>query len=196
MVHITQPAVPLSELFDLLRPGDIVTHLFHGKGNTVVENGRVLPALRRAQERGVGTDVGHGQRGFAFATARAALADGFKPYTISTDLHTESIEGPCFDLVTTMSKFLALGMTLDEVIAATTINAARTIRKDHLIGSLKPDLAGDVAVLEALEGDFTFTDTLGVTMSGDRMLKPVMTVLGGEIAASHLDGVATVAASC
>ena len=186
MVHITAPGIPLGELVDRLRPGDIITHLFHGRGQTIIEKGRVLPALRRAQERGVRTDIGHGMGSFAFATAEAALADGFRPDTISCDLHTLSINGPVFDLTTTMSKFIALGMTLDDVVAATTSNAARTIGKHEEFGCLRPGMVGDLTVLDVVEGDFTFHDCEGATRKGSKMLNTAMTIFGGEIVFSRL----------
>jgi len=183
MVHITNPGLPLDEVFDRLRPGDVITHTLHGRGQTVVEGGRVLPALRRAEERGVITDVGHGAGSFAFATAQAALADGFRPFTISTDLHAYSIMGPVYDLPTTMSKFLALGMSLDEVVAATTVNAARAIRRDDEIGSLRVGMCGDVAVFDLVADRSTFEDCQGMTISGSRRLVPILTVRDGEVAA-------------
>lgn len=188
MIHITYPARPLAEMFDLLRPGDVITHLLHGRDETVVSGGKVIEALWRAQRRGVGTDVGHGSGSFSFATARAALADGFRPTSISTDVHVRAAkdEPPRQMMGTVMSKFLALGMTLDEVVAATTIDAARTIRKDGEIGSLRPGLAGDLAVFELREGRFTFTDCEGETVHAEQKLVPALTVLGGEVAVSHL----------
>ena len=190
MVHITRPGVPLSEVFDRLRPGDIITHLLHGKGETVVRDGKVIPALWRATERGVTADVGHGMGSFAFATARAALADGFRPTTISTDLHAFSIDGPCFDLATTMTKMLHLGMTLDEVVAATTVNAARALGKQDQIGSLRPGLAADLAVFDLRAGEFSLVDCEQETLVADQALVSRLTVLGGEIVASDLEGVA------
>lgn len=146
----------------------------------------MIPALQRARERGVRTDIGHGMGSFAFATAEAALAGGFRPDTISCDLHTLSINGPVFDLPTTMSKFMALGMTLDDVVAATTSNAAQTIGKYDEFGRLKPAMAGDLAILDLVKGDFTFGDCEGATRKGSWMLRPAMTIFGGEIVASRL----------
>jgi dihydroorotase len=186
MVHITLPGVPLDGVFDRLRPGDVITHLLHGRGETVVRNGRVLASLRRAVERGVGADVGHGMGSFAFATARAAQADGFAPLTISTDLHAYDVDGPVYDLPTTLSKFLALGMSLDAVVAAATVNAAASIGMQDQLGSLAPGRVADLAVFELAEGDFPFVDAQGETLQGRQKLQPVLTVRAGDLVASDL----------
>jgi len=190
MVHITRPGVPLDGVFDRLRPGDVITHLLHGKGETIVRDGRVLASVRRARERGVGMDVGHGMGSFAFATARAALADGFAPLTISTDLHAFNVNGPVYDLATTLSKFLALGMSLDAVVAAATSNAARSIGKQDELGSLAVGRAADVAVFALREGEVVLVDALGETLRAEQRLEPLLTVLGGAVVASRLEGVA------
>ena len=104
-----------------------------------------------ARKRGVMFDIGHGKGSFAFKTARAMLANGFLPDTISSDVHTLCIDGPAFDQVTTMSKFLCLGMPLTDVIAATTVNAAQALKRPEL-GSLKPGSVGDATVLTIQRG--------------------------------------------
>jgi dihydroorotase len=184
LVHITEPGLPLDEIFDRLRPGDIVTHLFHGRAQTIVgDDGRVLASLRRARERGVRMDVGHGGGSFAVAVARAALADGFPPDTISTDLHVFSARGTMRDLPTTMSKFLALGMSLDEVVAAATSNAARTVARPELTGTLTPGSPADVAIFEEVVGPVVLEDTKGERITAQRVLRPWATVRAGTIVA-------------
>jgi len=189
MVHITQPAAPLSDMFDLLRPGDVITHVFHGRGETIVQDGRVLDALERACKRGVRTDLGHGGGSFAFSIARAALATGFRPDSISTDLHTGCVNGPCYSLTTTMAKFLALGLSIDEVIEATTIEPARTIHKEHMIGSLTPGHVADVTVLDLLDKISEFEDCEHQIVRGEHGLRAAMAISGGEVVASRLEHV-------
>jgi dihydroorotase len=182
MVHITEPGIALDAVFDRLRPGDIVTHLFHGRRERIVgSDGKVLDSLRRAVARGVRTDIGHGGGSFAFATARAAMADGFRPDTISTDLHPFSMRGAMRDLPTTMSKFLALGMSVDEVIAATTVNAARTIARPELTGTLAIGAPADVAVLDEVVELVELEDTVGERITADRELRPRATIRAGKV---------------
>jgi dihydroorotase len=182
MVHITEPGIALDAVFDRLRPGDIVTHLFHGRRERIVgSDGKVLDSLRRAVARGVRTDIGHGGGSFTFATARAALADGFKPDTISTDLHPFSLRGAMRDLPTTMSKFLALDMTLDEVDAATTVNAAKSIDRPELTGTLAVGSPADVAVLQEVVGPVVLEDTAGDRITADRELRPWATIRNGRV---------------
>jgi dihydroorotase len=184
MVHITEPGIALDAVFDRLRPGDIVTHLFHGRRERIVgSDGKVLDSLRRAVARGVRTDIGHGGGSFSFATARVAMADGFRPDTISTDLHPFSMHGAMRDLPTTMSKFLALGMTLDEVVAATTVNVAKSIDRPELSGTLAVGSAADVAVLEEVIGPVVLEDTTGDRITADRELRPWATIRAGRIVA-------------
>jgi dihydroorotase len=182
MVHITEPGIPLDDVFDRLRPGDIVTHLFHGRKQTVVgDDGHVLASLRRARERGVTMDIGHGGGSFTFKTARAALADGFEPDTLSTDLHTISIVGACKDLPTTMGKFVALGMSVQGVVAATTINAARAIGRPDVAGTLAPGTLADLAIFDEVAGRTTYEDVNGERIDGDWALQPWRTVRAGRV---------------
>ena len=192
MVHVARPAAPLSDIFDLLRPGDVITHIFHGRGETVVRDGRILAALERARGRGVRTDVGHGGGSFAFSTARAAMATGFRPDSISTDLHAGCVNGPCYSLTTTMAKFMALGLSIDEVIEATTIEPARTIHKEHLIGTLTPGHVADLTVLDLVDEISRFEDCEQQTLLGEQRLRAVMTIAGGEVVASRLEHVPSV----
>lgn len=182
MVHITEPGIPLDSVFDRLRPGDIVTHLFHGRAETIIAaDGHVLASLRRARERGVWTDVGHGGGSFTYRTARAALADGFEPDTISTDLHAFSLVGAMKDLPTTMTKFLALGMPLERVIAAATVNAARAISQPGVTGTLAVGGPADVAILEEVKGPVTLADVTGEGLEADRALRAWRTVRAGIV---------------
>ena len=138
MAHIDEPPPSYEELVDALRPGDVLTHCFRPFPNCpATVQGTVKQAVLRARERGVLFDVGHGMGSFAFKTARAMLANGFLPDTISSDVHQMCIDGPAFDLVTTMSKFLCMGVELPEVIRRATVNPAMAVRRPEL-ESLKP----------------------------------------------------------
>ena len=125
MVHITDSAIGIEPLLASLRPGDIITHAFHGERGGIFDSSRrVLTAVERAAAEGVNFDVGHGAGSFSFAVAQEAIGQGFLPTTISSDLHSHNVNGPVFDLVTTMSKFVALGLDMTQVISMTTCNAA------------------------------------------------------------------------
>src|SRR5215204_865300 len=147
MCHIDNPPPTYEEVLERLRPGDVLTHAFRPFPNAPIDSqGRVKDAVLRARERGVLFDIGHGKGSFAFKTARAMLANGFLPDTISSDVHALCINGPAFDQVTTLSKFLCMGMPLHEVVAASTLNAAMALKRPEL-GSLKPGSVGDATIL-------------------------------------------------
>ena len=130
MAHIDHPPPSYEEVVARLRPGDVLTHAFRPFPNTpATAQGTVKKVVTEARERGVLFDIGHGKGSFAFKTARAMLANGFYPDTISSDIHALCIDGPVFDQVTTLSKFLCMGMPLPDVIAASTLNAAMALRR-------------------------------------------------------------------
>jgi dihydroorotase len=180
MVHVGDTDLPLARILDELRPGDVLTHCFHGREEGILDaRGRVLAEARRAAGRSVHLDVGHGKGSFAFAVARQALAQGLRPGTISSDLHVYNLHGPVFDLATTMSKFLHLGLSLDEVVEMTTAAPARVLRGAAGLGSLRPGAVADVTLVEAREGRFAFTDAIGETVTGTVRLAPVGVVRAG-----------------
>ena len=182
MVHIGDTHTPLQEILPVLRGGDVITHCFHGReGGILDERGRVLPAVRTAVGRGVHLDVGHGAGSFAFDVAEKALAQDLLPGTISSDLHQFNIHGPVFDLATTLSKFLLLGLTLEQVIARVTTHPARTFGFAAGLGTLREGAEADVSVFALQEGDFSFTDSLGRRRIGHRKLNPVATVKSGRL---------------
>jgi len=181
MVHIDEPPPSYEDLCDRLRPGDVLTHCFRPFPNAPMRpDGTVRPAVRRARERGVIFDIGHGKGSFAYSTARPMLAAGFKPDTISSDIHILCIDGPAYDQVTTMSKFLCLGMDLTEVIAASTINAAKALGRPEL-GSLRPGSVGDATLLTVREGKFEYEDVLGEILKGDRRILSEGAVIAGKM---------------
>jgi dihydroorotase len=179
MVHIGA-GVPLPEVLALLRPGDIVTHCFQGNGDCLVgDRGQVIPEAHEARRQGIIMDVGHGGGSFRWEVAERALDQGFLPDVISTDLHTGNILGPVYDLPTTLSKFLHLGLSLEQVIAAATQAAARTIGRPDL-GALRVGGPADLAVFDLVEGEFELFDTHGHSRLVRRRLMPVYTVAGGR----------------
>ncbi len=182
MVHIGDTGILIEEIVDTLRPGDIVTHCYTPKQpNIVDEAGRLREAVRRAHERGVLFDVGHANGHFDFNLVRRAMADGLLPDTISSDLHSRSGLGPVVDLPTTMTKFLTLGMSLEQVVAGCTINPARAIGWQDRLGCLEPGREADLAVLELVDGPARLQDSIGGELIADRRIAARWTIRRGEI---------------
>jgi dihydroorotase len=158
----------------------VLTHAFRPYPNTpVTAQGTVKQAALDARRRGVLFDIGHGKGSFAFKTARAMLANGFFPDTISSDVHALCINGPAFDQVTTMSKFLCLGMPLIDVIAASTANAAFALKRPEL-GSLKPGSVGDATILSVKDGRFDYVDVVGEHLMGEQRIVSDGVVIAGR----------------
>lgn len=182
MVHSPLSSIPTERILDELRPGDILTHCVHGHGagGIMSDDLKVLPAVRKKVEQGLRLDVGHGRGSFTFRVARAALEQGVVPGTISSDLHTYNLHGPVFDLVTTMDKFLHIGMELHEVVRRVTSTPAEVLGMPEGIGTLKPGAYADIVVLEMQEGEFDLTDTFGITETGHYHLEPRYIFRGGR----------------
>ncbi|MGB3589730.1 MAG: amidohydrolase/deacetylase family metallohydrolase [Tunicatimonas sp.] len=180
----TIPPLPLdSLLLHHLRPGDIFTHTFGhvpGRIPIVNERGKVRDYVWEAQERGIIFDVGHGGGSFLFRQAIPALKEGFRPNTISTDLHTGSMNAGMKSQINVMSKFLNMNMELKDVIAASTWNSAQAIKQDHL-GHLSEGAVADVAVLNIQEGEFGFIDAGGYRMNGNQKLECELTIRAGKV---------------
>jgi dihydroorotase len=182
VLHLAQCFSPVKEIFALMRPGDVVTHTFREKNGILGEDGKVLPEARDLIARGVYLDIGHGGAHFSFDSAERILNQGIMPDTISTDLHTKiATIGPVFDLETTLSKFLCLGMSLDQVIERVTVNPARIYQFGETLGTLKPGAPADVAVFDLKEGDFEFVDSSNKTRRGKQRLMPYRSVRGGQV---------------
>jgi dihydroorotase len=180
MCHIDHPPPTYEEVVSLLRPGDVLTHAFRPFPNApCTAQGTVKQVVLQARERGVLFDIGHGRGSFAFKTARAMLANGFYPDTISSDVHILCINGPAFDQVTTMSKFLCMGMSLYEVVKASTVNAAMALRRPEL-GSLQPGSVGDATLISIQDGKFDYEDVVGEHLIGDRKIVSEGVVIGGR----------------
>lgn len=169
-------------LMEKLRPGDILTHCYGGVSGRekVVENGKLQPWALEAQKRGIIFDVGHGGGSFLFAQAIPAIKQGLKPNSISTDLHTGSMNGGMKDMLNVMSKLLNIGLTLNEVITMSTWNPAQIIRREEL-GHLSVGAPADVAVFSLDKGKFGFIDVDGYKITGDRKLTCQLTVRDGRV---------------
>ena len=173
VVHMPDSTLPLERILSVLRGGDVLTHVFHGRRCGILDaERRVRPMLREKLAEGLLLDVGHGVGSFSFDVARTALEQGIKPHFISSDLHRYNLHGPVHDLVTTMDKFLHLGMELDEIIPRVAREPARFLGMEGEIGTLAPGAIADVTVLELIEGEFSLTDTMGKTETGRRHLEP------------------------
>jgi len=176
----------MAQILDTLRPGDILTHAYSGAPNlggaftNIVQEGRLLPAALAAKQRGVIFDVGHGGGSFDFTVAEPAIAQGCLPDTISSDIHVFSGNSPGMPYLTwVMSKFMALGFTLEQVVAMATINPAKVINRAPKLGTLQIGAPADVAIMELVEGDVSFVDTRNNARTGRAYLKPVQTVTAG-----------------
>ncbi|NEY90634.1 amidohydrolase/deacetylase family metallohydrolase [Tabrizicola oligotrophica] len=180
MAHIDFPPPGRKEVLDALRPGDVLTHCFRPFPNAPVTRGnRIREDILEAHRRGIIFDIGHGFGGFAFKSARPMLAEGILPDVISSDVHVLCCDGPAHDVLAVMSKFMALGMSLTEVIRATTQNPARALRRPEL-GSLKPGTPGDATVLELAEGRFEHVDVSGEVIVAETGLVSRGMVLRGK----------------
>jgi dihydroorotase len=187
MVHVSDTPIPLPEILDALGPGDIVTHVFNGNAERVIgADGRIRREVLAARERGVVLDVGHASVHFDVDVARQALAQGLRPTTLSTDLHTAPPGRVVYNLRGLMSKFLALGLPLDEVVASVTSRPAAAIGQSAAIGSLAPGMAGDAAVFDMEEGNFTFVDGAGHEVKAERRLRTRHVIRAGRRLAAEL----------
>jgi dihydroorotase len=187
MVHVGDTEPSLGEILAELRPCDIVTHCFHGRPHGILDKtGTVLPEVLEAARKGVVFDVGHGVGSFSFEVARRALRQGLTPATISSDLHHYNVNGPVFDLATTMSKFMLLGLTIDEVLAKTTMVPAGLMGLSERLGSLREGLLADLAVFQLCEGEFEFEDSTKEKVLARQRLEPAAVIRAGRIYRSRL----------
>ncbi len=181
MVHIGDVPGALAELLNLLRPGDIVSHVFSGYGNNIVQNGKVLPEAFAAQKRGVIMDVAHGGGSFDYSVAEPAIGQGLLPDCISSDIHGYSANSPAKPFMPwVMSKFWNMGFTLEQVVALATLKPAKIIGKPDKLGTLQTGAPADVSIFEIVEGPVQFTDTGKNVRDGNRYLKPVQIIRAGR----------------
>lgn len=191
------PVLPLEELFfDVLRPGDIYTHVYggsiggySGRQSVVEENGNLRARMLEAQQRGIVFDIGHGGGSFFYEVAVPATRQGLWPNTISTDLHTGSMNGGMKDMLNVVSNMIALGMPLQAAIEASTWNPARVIQREEL-GHLSVGAEADIAVFTLRQGDFGFQDSRGIVITADEKLETELTVRAGRVV-YDLNGIAS-----
>ena len=185
MVHVGDTAISMSEIADTLRPGDIITHCYTPQKPSIIDQkGKLLPEVRKAKERGVIFDVGHAGGHFDFDLVRRAMGDGLLPDVISSDLHGR-LKQPGFgivgDLPTTLTKFLPLGLNLEEIIARCTINPARVIGWQDRIGSLEVGREADIAVLKIVDEPTKLHDSVGGEMTANQHIAVCYTIRKGEV---------------
>jgi dihydroorotase len=180
MTHIGGPPPSYAEVVSMLRPGDILTHCYRPAPNSALgDDGRLLPEIREARERGVLFDVAHGMGAFGYESVEGALKDGFLPDLISSDVHVVSVEGPGFDLLHTMSKLLNCGISLADIIGMSTSRPALAIRRPDL-GHLGVGAVADISVLREMDTDYVFSDIVGATRRGSTILQPIACYLSGK----------------
>jgi dihydroorotase len=191
MVHIGDRSIRESggptltqELLPLLEKGDIITHLFSGNPGRIIDgDNKVIPEILDAQERGVFLDTAHGRQNFSFDVAQRAVDGGVKPLSISTDLTIPGRQLTVHSMTEMLSRFLALGFLLEDVVRMSTINPASAINMQDQIGTLEVGRAADISVLKEETGNWLFHDTQGDTLKGDKALVPVVTIKDGEVIA-------------
>ncbi|TIO04163.1 MAG: amidohydrolase/deacetylase family metallohydrolase [Mesorhizobium sp.] len=185
MVHVGEPPPLYDDVLGLLTEGDIVTHCFNGKaGGSIIEDDDLYRLAEDAAQRGIVLDVGHGGASFSFDVAKAALGRGLPPKTISTDLHNRSLDGAVWDMATTMSKLLSLGMAFEDVVAASTTAPRRAIqlRSDGLLEKGRP---AEFTLFDLVDHDLTVKDSQGATSTLHRLFEPRHAILGAEAIVAH-----------
>jgi len=189
VVHTTNPPDAVGKLADLLRTGDVFTHMYQGKGNSIVNaDGTIDERIYRARERGVIFDTADGRGHYSFDVAKKALTAGFVPDVISTDLTCSNVYNQAvFGLPLMMSKYLALGMTLDDIVKACTAAPAKLIGREGKLGTLAPGACADVAVFRIAEKQVVFTDFAGQSLVCNQLLIPQLTVSRGKVAYRSLE---------
>ena len=182
MLHIGDTNSPLPAILRLVRPGDIITHCYTPRPNGIVDqNGRILSEVLEARQRGVLFDVAHGAFHFGFDLTEKCLQQAFLPDSISTDLAGRSVNGPTFDLTTTISKFLLLGLTLEQALERVTSKPAHALNFGMELGTLKVGGVADISILELREGSFEFVDSLGKKRMGRQELFSIAAVRDGKL---------------
>lgn len=183
MVHIGNAPPRLGEVLDLLTAGDVVTHAFHGKAGGLFDTGgRIIPEGVAALARGVRLDIGHGSASFSFKTMRRALEARVGRYTVSTDIYRQNCEdGPVYSLAITMSKLLALGVGLDDIVGAATSLPAQIVGRGEQLGTLRTGTIADITIARVKEAETEFIDAEGERLTGSEVIEPGWTIKGGEL---------------
>lgn len=183
-VHVTNPIEENAKILPLFQKGDIFCHCYHGTGDTILTNdGKVLPEVWAARERGVIFDAANGRTNFSYRVARKAIAEGFLPDIISTDTTSFNFNLPLQvkNLPFMMAKYLGLGLTLEQVVRCVTDNPAKAMGMDGKIGTLKTGSAGNLTICRMLDKKVKFKDSLGEEHYGSKIIIPVMTIVNGNI---------------
>ena len=189
-VHVKDAYCGMNEIADMLRPGDIFCHVFHGTGNTILDaDGCILPAILRARDRGVLFDVANGKKNCYHSVSRAALEQGFLPDILSTDMTWDKLNyaSRVRSLPFVMSKFLSFGMELKDVARCVGETPARHLGLENKAGTLAPGAFADITILRIARKKVVFHDTSGDAFVGDTLLIPQMTILRGQIAFGQVD---------
>ena len=185
MVHVGSTAIGMDEIADTLRPGDIITHCYTPQKPSIIDDqGKILPLVKKAKERGVIFDVGHAGGHFDFALVERAMGEGVEPDVISSDLHGRLSQpgfGVVGDLPTTLTKFLSLGLSIDEIIAKCTVNAARVVGWHDRIGSLEVGREADIAVVQVVDDPVQLRDSVGAERLHQQRLAVRWTIRAGEV---------------
>jgi dihydroorotase len=189
MMHIGDPRkeIPLmlcKEILPLLEKGDVLSHIYSANHGAAFPDGVMLPELKQAADRGVIMDIAHGHH-FSYKVAKKGMAQGVFPTTLSSDLTSRSLTDLVFGLTTVMSKILALGIDLKEIIEMSTINCARAIGEEARIGSLKPGMNADVSILELVSGAWNFPDAYKQVLETDKYMSPVACIKAGKLISSN-----------
>jgi dihydroorotase len=177
MVHVGEPPPMLDEVFDLLTPGDIVTHCFNGKqGGSIADTPALMRLAKRLAAEGVLMDIGHGAASFSFEVARQAMGQGLTPFSISTDLHLRNVDGPVYDLATTVSKLHAAGLDFAECVAAVSTRPRQFLHlgEPQFVAGARADFT----VFDVVDCDETMRDSAGAEMRITRMFEPRLAILG------------------
>jgi dihydroorotase len=181
MAHISFAPPETPEVMELMRPGDVVTHCFNAHTLGILDQaGKPKPGVKEARERGVLFDVGHGLGSFNFEIGRKALEAGFPPDTISTDIYNLNVAGPVYDMPTTLTKFLHLGMSFDDVLLRATANPAKIVGRISGLGTLEPGAPADVALLALEEGNFRLVDSQRNAVTAKQRIVSRLTICRGR----------------
>jgi len=180
MVHIGIGPPEVASVFEYMRPGDILTHCFSSHSMKIIDDsGVILDIAKQAWDSGIIMDTGHGGGSFSFETAEKLISEGYKPDAISSDIHQVSIHGPLFDMPTCMSKFLALGMSFEEVIRASTSRPAEVLGLQDEVGTLKPGTYADIALFKLEQGQYPLYDVHMNMRESQQLIKNTLTISNG-----------------
>ncbi|MDR1933024.1 MAG: amidohydrolase family protein [Spirochaetales bacterium] len=188
VVHIVDPPMTQSDLANAMRQGDVMCHIYHGRGHTIYENGKIAPAILKARERGVIMDVAHGGQNISLNVAARAIADGFPPDVISADQSSlDWLVPDNYNLPYVMSQFLAFGMKIEDIIRCTTATPAKLLGMEGKVGTLAPGAFADITVLQIKNIPTVFQNSFRETFKGEQLLIPQATFANGLLVYKPID---------